>query len=84
MSATPVVDPDVVVSEKRSPFGRNQIISCAIFAAIFAATYGLVWVDKVTGAEWLAFAQWFGPISTGIILGVAGTVDVVKAIKGSA
>jgi len=83
MSATPVTEP-ATAPEKRGPFGRNQVIACAIFGAIFAATYVLVWVDKVTGTEWLSFAQWFGPISTGIILGVAGTVDVVKAIKAGA
>ena len=78
MSGDPVVQPE----QKRASFGRNQIISLSIFAVSFISTYALVWVEKVTGEQWLSFVQWFGPISIGIIIGTAATVDVARAIKG--
>lgn len=73
---------DAAVQEQgRAALGRNQMIACVGAGSPLVMSYALVWADKVTGSEWLSWAQVYVPVALGIVLGVAGAVKAVQALR---
>ena len=63
------------------PFGRNQLIACAGYGVTFAVSVAFVFAGKVTGSEWLSFAQIFMPVAVSTVIGSSAIVKSIGLIK---
>lgn len=66
-------------------FGRNQIIGCAFFGATLVGSYALTMFGdppRLTGPQWIGFAQVFVPIAVGIVTGLSAVIKTAGVLKG--
>lgn len=65
-------------------FGRNQIIGCTFFGLTLIGAFALTLIgdpSRLTGPEFIGFAQVFVPVAVGILTGLSAAIKTAGVLK---